>query len=238
MYFSTFAISMLAATGAIAHPPAYRDSQGGDVVIKYVTEYVTEYDSQPTPAPPAPEYKGKHHKWSWKPEEPVQLAQPPQPEEPTPKPSPKPSPKPAPKPAPDPEAPKSEAPKAEAPASESNSGNLNADEKGALDAHNAARGAVGNGDLVWDDELAAGALEYAKQLVGIGSLVHSGAEGLGENLYQGGEGEETPLTNAVNMFNTEKKDYNGDAITENNFHGVGHYSEYPSTLAWPKGHRH
>ncbi|RSL54796.1 hypothetical protein CEP54_009715, partial [Fusarium duplospermum] len=130
------------------------------------------------------------------------------------------------------EAPKAtSAPAASAPAassgsgSGSSSGSLNSDEQGALDAHNAARAAVGTADLVWDDELAAGALEYAQQLVSIGSLVHSGADGFGENLYQGGEGEATPLTNAVNMFNDEKKDYSGQAIDSSNYMTFGHYTQ-------------
>ncbi|KAL2672530.1 hypothetical protein Neosp_013242 [[Neocosmospora] mangrovei] len=212
MYFSKLAISMLAATGAVAHPHARRAAQNDVVVVEYVTKVVTEYGtSQPTAAP---QRQAKQHNWwTWKPSQPEQVEQPAATTVVV-------------------EAPKatSVAPVASAPAassgsSGSSSGNLDADQKGALDAHNAARAAVGNPDLVWDDELAAGALEYAKQLVGIGSLVHSGADGFGENLYQGGEGEETPLTNAVNMFNDEKKDYSGQAIDSSNYMTFGHYTQ-------------
>ncbi|KAI8711738.1 SCP domain-containing protein [Fusarium sp. LHS14.1] len=212
MYFSKLAISMLAATGAVAHPHARRAAQNDVVVVEYVTKVVTEYGtSQPTAAPQR--HAKQHNWWTWKPSQPAQVEQPAQTTVVV-------------------EAPKatSVAPAASAPAassgsSGSSSGNLDADQQGALDAHNAARAAVGNPDLVWDDELAAGALEYAKQLVSIGSLVHSGADGFGENLYQGGEGEETPLTNAVNMFNDEKKDYSGQAIDSSNYMTFGHYTQ-------------
>lgn len=216
MYFSKLAISMLAATGAVAHPHARRAAQNDVVVVEYVTKVVTEYgSSQPTYVP---QRQGKQHSWwQWKPSQPEQVEQPAQttvvveaPKATS---------------APAASAPAASAPAASSGSSGSSSGSLNADEKGALDAHNAARAAVGTADLVWDDELAAGALEYAKQLVGIGSLVHSGADGFGENLYQGGEGEETPLTNAVNMFNDEKKDYSGQAIDSTNYMTFGHYTQ-------------
>ncbi|KAM0424265.1 hypothetical protein ACHAPT_010410 [Fusarium lateritium] len=209
MYFSTIAVSLLAASGAIAHPHAHRRAaQNEHVVVEYVTKVVTVdgTGSQPTQAP-APQ---RHSKWTWWQSQPEQVEQPQQTTVVV-------------------EAPKAtSAPKASsAPSSGSgsSSGSLDSDQKGALDAHNAARAAVGTADLVWDDELAAGALAYAQELVGIGSLVHSGADGFGENLYQGGEGEETPLTNAVNMFNDEKKDYSGQAIDNSNYMTFGHYTQ-------------
>ncbi|KAJ4172544.1 hypothetical protein NW754_002745 [Fusarium falciforme] len=75
MYFSKLAISMLAATGAVAHPHARRAAQNDVVVVEYVTKVVTEYgSSQPTYVP---QRQGKQHSWwQWKPSQPEQAEQP------------------------------------------------------------------------------------------------------------------------------------------------------------------
>ncbi|KAF7555099.1 hypothetical protein G7Z17_g2439 [Cylindrodendrum hubeiense] len=101
---------------------------------------------------------------------------------------------------------------------------LTADQQSALDAHNAARSAVGNADLVWDAELAAGAQEWATYLVSLGSLEHSGTADLGENLYMQ-YGTDAPYTNAVAAFVDEKSLYNGEAISETNYLNFGHYTQ-------------
>ncbi|RSL37897.1 hypothetical protein CEP53_015384, partial [Fusarium sp. AF-6] len=73
MYFSKIALSMLAATGAIAHPHARRAAQNDVVIVEYVTKVVTEYGtSQPTAAP---QRQAKQHKWWWH-SEPAQVEQP------------------------------------------------------------------------------------------------------------------------------------------------------------------
>ncbi|KAL6408782.1 plant PR-1 class pathogen related protein [Ilyonectria robusta] len=101
---------------------------------------------------------------------------------------------------------------------------LTTDQQNALDAHNAARKAVGNADLVWDDDLAAGAQEWADHLVSLGTLEHSGTADLGENLYMQ-SGNDAPYLNAVNAFVSEKSLYNGEAISATNYMSFGHYTQ-------------
>jgi uncharacterized protein YkwD len=103
------------------------------------------------------------------------------------------------------------------------SSDLTEDQQNALDAHNSARSEVGSSALVWDAELAANAQAYAEELISVGSLVHSGTQGEGENLYMGYDG--TPLTSASNMWIDEKSSYSGEAITESNYQGFGHYTQ-------------
>ena len=76
-----------------------------------------------------------------------------------------------------------------------------------LDAHNAARSAVSVPDLVWDDNVAAFAQNYANQRKGECQLVHSGGgdQGYGENLA-GGTGD-LSATGAVAMWVNEKANY-------------------------------
>ncbi|KPM45259.1 hypothetical protein AK830_g1268 [Neonectria ditissima] len=101
---------------------------------------------------------------------------------------------------------------------------LTTDQQAALDAHNAARSAVGNPDLVWDATLASGAQEWATHLVSLGTLEHSGADGLGENLYMQ-YGTDSPYANAVAAFVEEKSSYNGETISESNYMTFGHYTQ-------------
>ncbi|KAH6987026.1 CAP domain-containing protein [Ilyonectria destructans] len=104
------------------------------------------------------------------------------------------------------------------------SSGLTTDQQNALDAHNAARKAVGNADLVWDDDLAAGAQEWADHLVSLGTLEHSGTADLGENLYMQ-SGSDAPYLNAVDAFVSEKSLYNGEAISSTNYMSFGHYTQ-------------
>jgi uncharacterized protein YkwD len=101
---------------------------------------------------------------------------------------------------------------------------LTEDEQNALDAHNSARSEVGAAPLVWDADLAAEAQAYAEELISVGSLVHSGTSGQGENLY-GGSSDATPCVNAANMWIGEKSSYSGEVITESNYQGFGHYTQ-------------
>lgn len=101
--------------------------------------------------------------------------------------------------------------------------NLDADQKAALDAHNAARAAVNVPALEWDSGLASDASSYAQQIASMNSLTHSGVSGQGENLYMQSNSD-SPLTAAVNAFVSEKSQYNGQAITDSNYEGFGHYS--------------
>ncbi|KAK7424484.1 hypothetical protein QQX98_000449 [Neonectria punicea] len=106
----------------------------------------------------------------------------------------------------------------------SSDSSLTADQQAALDAHNAARSAVGNPDLVWDATLASGAQEWATHLVSLGTLEHSGSSGLGENLYMQ-YGTDSPYANAVAAFVDEKSSYNGETISETNYLTFGHYTQ-------------
>ena len=76
-----------------------------------------------------------------------------------------------------------------------------------LDAHNAARSEVSVPDLVWDDNVAAFAQNYANQRKGDCQMVHSGGgdQGYGENLA-GGTGD-LSATDAVAMWVNEKANY-------------------------------
>jgi hypothetical protein len=100
-------------------------------------------------------------------------------------------------------------------------GSLTADQQAALDAHNAARAEVGTAALVWDDELTAGAQEYADYLAANQIFEHSGAEGVGENLYMTSPSD-SPLLDSANAYISEKDQYTGGPITENNY---SHYSK-------------
>jgi uncharacterized protein YkwD len=53
-----------------------------------------------------------------------------------------------------------------------------------LDAHNAHRADHGVPALELDDELNLSAQAYAEKLADMNQLVHSGTQGLGENLYE------------------------------------------------------
>ncbi|KAF5715907.1 PR-1, partial [Fusarium mundagurra] len=115
-----------------------------------------------------------------------------------------------------------EAPAATQPSSGSGSSNLDSDQQKALDLHNEARKAVGNGPLTWDDSLASGAQEWADHLAQIGTLEHSQGED-GENLYMGSGSN--PFASAVEAFLSEKSQYNGEAISGSNYMSFGHYTQ-------------
>ncbi|KAL6210012.1 hypothetical protein ACLB2K_020950 [Fragaria x ananassa] len=73
-----------------------------------------------------------------------------------------------------------------------------------LDAHNAARAAVGVAPLTWDDQVARFAQDYANTHVGDCQLVHSGGQ-YGENLAM--STGDLSGTDAVNLWIREKADY-------------------------------
>ncbi|KAF4993189.1 hypothetical protein FGRMN_6674 [Fusarium graminum] len=117
---------------------------------------------------------------------------------------------------------KAEPSKAASSGSGSGSSSLTSDQQKAVDLHNEARKAVGNGPLEWDDSLVAGAQEWADHIASLGNLVHSqGADG--ENLYMGTTS--TPMADAVEAFLSEKSLYKGEAISGSNYMGFGHYTQ-------------
>ncbi|KZL70697.1 SCP-like extracellular protein [Colletotrichum tofieldiae] len=109
-------------------------------------------------------------------------------------------------------------------AASSGSSSLTADQKAALDAHNAARTDVGVPALEWDDALAADAQEWATHLLSVGSLTHSQTDNQGENLYMQSN-KDSPYVNAANAWISEKSDYNGETISSTNYMGFGHYTQ-------------
>ncbi|XP_031129569.1 pathogenesis-related protein 1A-like [Ipomoea triloba] len=77
-----------------------------------------------------------------------------------------------------------------------------------LDAHNAARGAVGVQSITWDDQVAAYAQSYANQRSGDCRLIHSGSQqyGYGENIAWG-SGDFMTGKAAVEMWVGERQYY-------------------------------
>jgi pathogenesis-related protein 1 len=96
----------------------------------------------------------------------------------------------------------------------------------ALDNSNTIRSKVGVAPLEWSTQLAATAQQWAEHLAKIGTMMHSGSNGLGENLFVGYGKEYTP-NDAVAAWYAEKKQY-----TYRKFRmggpDVGHYTQ----LVW------
>ncbi|KAG7408519.1 Pathogenesis-related protein PR-1 type [Fusarium oxysporum f. sp. rapae] len=80
---------------------------------------------------------------------------------------------------------------------------LSTDQQEAVNLHNDARKAVGNGPLSWDDSLAAG--------------------NHGENLYVGTT--DSPYSVSAKNFLAENSQYNGEAISAPNYQHFGHYTQ-------------
>jgi pathogenesis-related protein 1 len=100
-----------------------------------------------------------------------------------------------------------------------------ADRKAILAHHNKVRAAVGVGALRWDDKLAAYAQDWADQLAAKNCrMQHRQPNAYGENLFQGTAGRYSAL-DAAKGWESEKKDYRGDALTAKNFAPVGHYTQ-------------
>ncbi|KAH7461772.1 hypothetical protein FOMA001_g17417 [Fusarium oxysporum f. sp. matthiolae] len=99
---------------------------------------------------------------------------------------------------------------------------LSTDQQEAVNLHNDARKAVGNGPLSWDDSLAAGAQQWANHLAFIGFLQHSKGNH-GENLYMGAT--DSPYSVSAKNFLAENSQYNGEAISASNYLHFGHYTQ-------------
>ncbi|XP_052193584.1 pathogenesis-related protein 1B-like [Diospyros lotus] len=92
-----------------------------------------------------------------------------------------------------------------------------------LDAHNMARSEVGVGGLVWDDTVAAYALNYANQRAGDCAMMHSNGP-YGENLFSG-YGKEWTATDAVNSWVSEKAYYDHASNSCAQDQVCGHYTQ-------------
>lgn len=97
-----------------------------------------------------------------------------------------------------------------------------------LQAHNEERAAKGVPDLIWSDDLARDAAEWADKLKGSATLRHAGARGQGENLWLGSKGYYAPST-MVGYWIDEKADYRPgrfpDISRTGNWSDVGHYTQ-------------
>ncbi|KAF5965304.1 Pathogenesis-related 1A [Fusarium coicis] len=102
------------------------------------------------------------------------------------------------------------------------SDDISADQREAVNLHNEARKAVGNGPLSWDDSLAVGAQQWADHLASIGFLQHSKGDH-GENLYMGTT--VSPYSVSTKAFLAEKSQYNGETISGSNYLNFGHYTQ-------------
>ncbi|KAK2987451.1 hypothetical protein RJ640_018588 [Escallonia rubra] len=92
-----------------------------------------------------------------------------------------------------------------------------------LDAHNAARAAVGVGPLTWDNAVVGYAQNYANQRIGDCALMHSQGGPYGENLAIG-SGDFTGKA-AVDLWVAEKQyyDYNSNSCASGQV--CGHYTQ-------------
>ena len=99
-----------------------------------------------------------------------------------------------------------------------------------LDLHNRARIKVGSRPLTWSKEIAAYAQEWVNHLVKTDcSLRHrprSGeyAQKYGENGFMGTKGYDG-IGEAVRLWQSEARDYEGQVITESNYTLFGHYTQ-------------
>jgi len=91
-----------------------------------------------------------------------------------------------------------------------------------VDAHNAARAAVGVGKITWDPKVAAYANDYANKRKGDCNLQHSGGP-YGENLAKG-TGSFTGVA-AVRLWVNEKADYNYNSNSCAPGKVCGHYTQ-------------
>ncbi|XP_073014184.1 pathogenesis-related protein PRB1-2-like [Typha latifolia] len=90
-------------------------------------------------------------------------------------------------------------------------------------AHNSARAVDRVGPVTWDATVAAFAQDYANQRRGDCRLIHSGGR-YGENIFMG-SGKAWSAADAVNLWVSEKKDYNYAANTCAAGKVCGHYTQ-------------
>jgi pathogenesis-related protein 1 len=99
-----------------------------------------------------------------------------------------------------------------------------------LETHNKARADVGVEQVTWSSQLATYAQEWADHLVSTScDLEHRPSSGkwelrYGENLFMGSS-RYYEVTSAVKSWEEEKKNYNGQAIDNNNRSRSGHYTQ-------------
>jgi hypothetical protein len=106
---------------------------------------------------------------------------------------------------------------------------------GILAAHNAQRAALSLAPLVWDNDLAKGASEYAVRMAATGLFEHSdrhARRGIGENIWSGGLGSYR-VGAAVNLWASDKRYFRPgifpDVSRTGNWYDASHYTQ----LIWP-----
>jgi pathogenesis-related protein 1 len=98
-----------------------------------------------------------------------------------------------------------------------------------LGAHNAVRTRVGVPPLVWSDQLAQVAQDWASHLIATGALSHRPDNRYGENIYAIGGGHSTP----ADVVDSWAKEARGYDIRSSACSGVcGHYTQ----IVWAKTH--
>ena len=108
-----------------------------------------------------------------------------------------------------------------------------ADVAALLQTHNRYRAEVGVPPLAWSDDLARYAQQWAERLADRGCrMAHRPASGpwqqqYGENLYTGTLGH-YGMADAVQLWHSEKKYYDGQPLTQRNYQAVGHFTQ----LVW------
>ena len=101
---------------------------------------------------------------------------------------------------------------------------MNDDQNAALKVHNDARGSKGLRPLSWDQGLANSAQDWADHLAEIGQMVHSGADGVGENLFGVSPPQADILRRGAQDWIEESVNYHGEKIGEGDLNSFGHYS--------------
>jgi len=100
-----------------------------------------------------------------------------------------------------------------------------ADQRAILAYHNKVRADVGVGPLRWNSNLAGFAQQWADHLATSSCrMQHRQPNNYGENLYIGTAGHYTAV-DAAKGWETEKKLYHGEVITEKNYKPIGHYTQ-------------
>ncbi len=108
---------------------------------------------------------------------------------------------------------------------------LNTDRQIFLNLHNQAREEVGIAPLVWSDDLAAYAQEWADHLAANGcDLQHRNGGSYGENIYWGSHFDEAAAQHAVESWLSEQSAYRGEKFTSRTASRCGHYTQ----IVWEK----
>ena len=104
-----------------------------------------------------------------------------------------------------------------------------------INAHQTYRSQVGSPRLVWNANLAASALAWAKHNAAQGYMEHSNKPGVGENIWMGWPVGSFTYAQMVNRWGAEKqfyihKPFGNAASTTGSWQAIGHYTQ----VVWKK----